>query len=106
MGEHQGNLFEPQFNRSVKVQSTDHRILSNAGVILLREAEHRRGLFDAIAKDIRDPRRPDRDRYRIDELIRDEEKGSGLFTARLGVAKLCGCPVRNAPTRRMRFTMP
>jgi len=36
----------------------------------------------------------------------DEEKGSGLFTARLGVAKLCGCPARNAPTRRMRSTMP
>ncbi len=71
MGEHQGNLFEPQFNRSVKVQSTDHRITSNAGVILLREAEHRLGLFDAIAKDIRDPRRPDRIRYRIDELIRE-----------------------------------
>jgi len=71
MGEHQGNLFEPQFNRSVKVQSTDHRITSNAGVVLLRDAEHRLGLFDAIAKDIRDPRRPDRIRYRIDELIRE-----------------------------------
>ena len=71
MGEHQGNLFEPQFNRSVKVQSTDHRITSNAGVVVLREAEHRLGLFDAIAKNVRDPRRPDRIRYRIDELIRE-----------------------------------
>ena len=71
MGEHQGNLFEPQFNRSVKVQSTDHRITSNAGVIVLREAEHRLGLFDEIAKNVRDPRRPDRVRYRIDELIRE-----------------------------------
>lgn len=71
MGEHQGNLFEPHFNRSVKVQATDHRITSNAGVILLREAEHRLGLLDAIAKNIRDPRRPDRIRYRIDELIRE-----------------------------------
>ena len=71
MGEHQGNLFEPQFNRSVKVQSTDHRITSHAGVIMLRDAEHRLGLFDAIAKDVRDPRREDRIRYRIDELIRE-----------------------------------
>ncbi|MCD0462025.1 IS1380 family transposase [Roseiconus lacunae] len=71
MGEQQGNLFEPQFNRSVKVQATDHRITSRAGVILLRDAEHRLGLFDAISKDIRDPRRPDRIRYRIDELIRE-----------------------------------
>ncbi|QDT07179.1 hypothetical protein K227x_56040 [Rubripirellula lacrimiformis] len=71
MGEHQGNLFEPQFNRSVKVQATDHRITANAGVLLLRDAEHRLGLFDSIAKNIRDPRRPDRIRYRIDELIRE-----------------------------------
>ena len=71
MGEHQGNLFEPHFNRSVKVQSTDHRITSHAGVVVLREAEHRLGLFDEIAKNIRDPRRPDRIRYSIDELIRE-----------------------------------
>ena len=71
MGEQQPNLFEPQFNRSVKVQSTDHRITSNAGVILLRDAEHRLGLFDSIATNIRDPRRPDRIRYGIDELIRE-----------------------------------
>jgi len=71
MGEQQGNLFEPQFNRSVKIQSTDHRITSNAGGVVLREAEHRLGLFDEIAKNVRDPRRPDRIRYRIDELIRE-----------------------------------
>jgi len=71
MGEAQGTLFEPQFNRSVKVQTTDHRITSNAGVVLLREAEHRFGLISAIAGNIEDPRRPDRIRYTIDELIRE-----------------------------------
>ncbi len=71
MGEHQGNLFEPQFNRSLKVQATDHRITSHAGVILLRDVEHRLGLFDAIARNARDPRHPNRIRYRIDELIRE-----------------------------------
>jgi hypothetical protein len=71
MGEAQGNLFEPQFNRSIKVQSTDHRITSNAGVLLLREAEHRLGLIKSIAGKIDDPRRPDRIRYSIDELIRE-----------------------------------
>lgn len=71
MGEQQGNLFEPEFNRSVKVQATDHRITSHAGVLLLREAEHRLGLFDAIARNVRDPRRPDRIRYSVDELIRE-----------------------------------
>jgi len=45
MGEHQGAFFEPQFNRSVKVRSTDHRITSSSGVIFLRDAEHRLGLF-------------------------------------------------------------
>ncbi len=71
MGEHQGNLFEPQFNRSIKVQGTDQRITSNAGVILLREAEHRLGLFGSIAENVLDPRRPDRIRYSIAELIRE-----------------------------------
>lgn len=71
MGEHQGTLFEPQFNRSLKVQSTDHRITSLAGVVLLREAEDRLRLFESIAKNVRDPRRPDRIRYGIDELIRE-----------------------------------
>lgn len=71
MGERQDNLFEPQFNRSIKVQSTDHRITSNAGVVLLRDAEHRLGLVDSIAANVRDPRRSDRIRYGIDELIRE-----------------------------------
>ena len=48
MGEVQNNLFEPTFNRSVKVQSTDLRITSDAGVLLLREAESRLGIIQAI----------------------------------------------------------
>ncbi len=71
MGEAQGNLFEPDFNRAIKVQSTDQRLTSNAGVILLRDAEHRLGLIDSIAQNILDPRDPRRIRYRIDELIRE-----------------------------------
>ena len=71
MGEAQATLFEPNFNRSLKVQSTDQRLTSNAGVILLREAEHRLGLIDAIAQNINDPRDPRRIRYTIDELIRE-----------------------------------
>lgn len=63
MGEAQVNLFEPEFNRSIKVQATDQRLTSNAGVILLRDAEHRLGLIDSIAKNILDPRDPRRIRY-------------------------------------------
>lgn len=71
MGERRDTFFEPDFNRSIKVQATDQRLTSNAGVILLRDADHRLGLIDGIAKVISDPRRPDRIRYTIDELIRE-----------------------------------
>lgn len=71
MGEAQDNLFEPEFNRSIKVQSTDHRLTSNSGVVLLREADHRLGLLASIAENIADPRRDDRIRYTMTELLRE-----------------------------------
>jgi hypothetical protein len=71
MGEAQGNLFEPEFNRAVKVQSTDHRLTSNAGVVLLREADHRLGWIASIAEKIDDPRQQDRVRYDVTELLRE-----------------------------------
>ena len=71
MGESKSNLFEPDFNRSIKVQTTDHRLTSNAGVVLLREADHRLGLLSSIAKNVDDPRRDDRIRYTIAELLRE-----------------------------------
>ena len=37
MGEAQGTLFEPEFNRSIKVQTCEQRITSHAGALLLRE---------------------------------------------------------------------
>ena len=33
MGESQVNLFEPEFNRSVKVQTVDQRLTSHAGAL-------------------------------------------------------------------------
>lgn len=71
MGEAQGNLFEPDFNRAVKVQATDHRLTSDAGVVLLREADHRLGLLASIAEGIRDPRDAQRIRYTVTELLRE-----------------------------------
>ena len=71
MGEDQVNLFEPQFNRSIKVQATDQRITSNAGALLLREADSRLGLVNAITNQMSDPRDPRRIRYTIAELIRE-----------------------------------
>jgi hypothetical protein len=71
MGEAQVNLFEPDFNRSIKVKSTDERLTSNAGVLLLREADHRLQMIQTITKSMRDPRRPDLIRYSLAELIRE-----------------------------------
>jgi hypothetical protein len=71
MGEAQGNLFEPEFNRAFKVQTTDQRLTSNSGVVLLREADHRLGLLASIAENVDDPRRQDRIRYTMTELLRE-----------------------------------
>jgi hypothetical protein len=71
MGESQGWLFEPSFNRSVKVLATDDRITSDAGLILLREADHRLGITEALAERLHDPRQQDRIRYELVELLRE-----------------------------------
>ena len=57
MGEAQGILFEPDFYRAIKVQATDQRITSDAGALLLREADHRLGLVESLGARILDPRR-------------------------------------------------
>lgn len=59
MGEVQNSLFGPEFNLAVKVQATDYRFTPDAGVVLLREADHRTGLLVSIAAGIRDPGAPD-----------------------------------------------
>jgi len=64
-------LFEPEFNRAVKVCSTDERITSDAGLLLLREADHRLGLIEHLAGQLVDPRRPDKIRYELVELLRE-----------------------------------
>ena len=59
MGEAQKWLFEPSFNRAVKVCASDDRITSDAGFLLLREADHRLGLTESLAQRLFDPRRQD-----------------------------------------------
>jgi hypothetical protein len=71
-------LFEPQFNRAVKVCTTDERITSDAGLLLLREADHRLGLTEHLASQLFDPRRPDRIRYELVELLRERLYGLAL----------------------------
>jgi len=71
MGEAQDVLFEPSFNRAVKVQASDERITSDAGLILLREADHRLGITEALARQLADPRDPKLIRYQMVELLRE-----------------------------------
>jgi hypothetical protein len=51
VGEAQNWLFEPDFNRSVKVGTTDERIPSDAGLLLLRLRAGSRGAFRATLAD-------------------------------------------------------
>jgi hypothetical protein len=71
MGEAQEWLFEPTFNRAVKVRASDERITSDAGFLLLREADHRLGLTEWLAQRLVDPRRQDLIRYQLVELLRE-----------------------------------
>lgn len=71
MGEAQGWLFEPSFNRAVKVDATDERITSDAGALLVREADHRLGLIEHLASQLVDPRDPTKIRYTLTELLRE-----------------------------------
>lgn len=78
MGEGQAWLFEPQFNRTVKIRDTDERLTSDAGVLLLREADHRLGLTESLAGKLRDPRDPARTRYDAVELLRGRLYGLSI----------------------------
>lgn len=79
MGEEKSCLFEATFNRAVKIRSRDDRITSDAGVLLLREADHRLGLTESLVEDLEDPRSPPHVRYQLVELLRER-----LYTLALG----------------------
>jgi hypothetical protein len=81
MGEGHGWLFEPTFNRSIKLRQADPRITSNAGTLLLREADHRLGLTADLAAPLTDDRDPQRTRYTQVELLRQH-----LYALALGYA--------------------
>jgi len=71
MSEAAGAYFEPTFNRSVKLNARDHRLSSNGGALLLREADERLGLVSSLAGSLHDPRRQNLIRYHLDELLRE-----------------------------------
>jgi len=70
MGERQGWLLEASFNRSIKVRQADPRISSDAGLLLLREADHRLGLTADLDTQLTDPRARHTVRYTQAELLR------------------------------------
>jgi len=78
MGEGQVTLFEPEFNRSIKVQASEQRITSHAGALLLRELDYRLGLVESLGDAVADPRNPDRIRYTATELLRERLYGLAL----------------------------
>ena len=79
MGECQGWLIEPTFNRSIKLRQADPRTTSDAGALLLREIDHRLGLTADLAADLFDPRNPRHTRYTQTELLRQH-----VYTLTLG----------------------
>ena len=81
MGEAHGRLYEPTFNRSIKLRQADPRITSDAGALLLREIDHRLGLTADLGAELFDRRNPDRTRYTQTELIRQH-----VYSLALGYA--------------------
>jgi hypothetical protein len=81
MGEAQEWLFEPTFNRAIKVRQADSRVTSNAGALPLREVDHRLALVADLAPRLTDRRDPDRRRYTLAELLRQH-----LYALALGYA--------------------
>lgn len=71
MGEGRKPMFEPSFNRAVKVRGGQDRLTSDAGVLLLREADHRLSLTQSLASKLYDRRHPDHIRYSLVELLRE-----------------------------------
>jgi hypothetical protein len=75
MGESHGWLFEPTFNKSIKLRQADPRITSDAGALLLREVDHCLGLTADLAGQLHDPRDPAHIRYTQAELLRQHIYG-------------------------------
>ena len=71
MGEAGPVFFEPSFNRAIKVRSRDERITSDAGVLLVREADERLGLIKSLVERLHDKRKSTKVRYRLSELLRE-----------------------------------
>lgn len=56
MGEEQGTLFSPEYNRSVRVEARPEKLTADAGALLMREVMDRLDYSGLFAKHLTDPR--------------------------------------------------
>jgi hypothetical protein len=62
---------EPEFNRAVKQRSRDNHVTSDAGLLLLREADQRLDLTASRVRPLRDNRSENRIRDELLEFVRE-----------------------------------
>ena len=72
------NTFNMEFNRAVKVQVGLENITSDAGLLLLREADAKLGFTEHLAEELSDPRNQELIRYKLVELIRERLYGMAM----------------------------
>lgn len=82
MSEDRFHLFQPSFNRSVRVDAVDDSLSANGGVLLLREVDHILSITQNLGEALHDPRDPSRIRYPHAELLRER-----LFAFACGYSK-------------------
>jgi hypothetical protein len=70
VGETQHTLFQLDFNRAIVIEYRPERLIGGAGLLALRQVDHRLGLTDGLAGRLTDPRNPDLITHPQVELLR------------------------------------
>ncbi len=69
MGEGNLALFQPEFNRSLRIEARPERLTSEAGAVVVREVLERLGLVDWLVKRLVDHRTPELITHPLSELV-------------------------------------
>jgi len=64
-------LFQPSFNKALRVETRPERLSADAGVLLQREALERTGVIEWLTQRLADPRDPSRVWHPLSTLLRD-----------------------------------